>query len=161
MGQLVSDQSVMPRQKILSLLPHCPPMLFIDRVIAISDDNNELVAELDVTAQHCQGHFPEHPVFPGFHVAEALAQAGGLLFLDRHLPSKLHGNPGFVTKTGEIKFQCIVVPGNTIRMVVTFTSIRPFQDKIFGKFSGKAFVGDNPIVTMNDCMLCMQNIISG
>ena len=65
---------------LLSVLPHRPPFLFIDRVVKL-DLFKSIVAERRLRPEEPQfaGHFPHRPIMPGVLVTEALAQTSGLL----------------------------------------------------------------------------------
>ena len=60
--------------KIKEALPHRYPMLLVDRVLEVSED--EIVAPQNVTINEpfFLGHFPDYPVMPGVLIMEALAQ---------------------------------------------------------------------------------------
>lgn len=68
------------RDEILALLPHRPPFLFVDRVIAL-EPGKRIAAERDLRPDepHFEGHFPGRPIMPGVLITEALAQTAGLL----------------------------------------------------------------------------------
>jgi 3-hydroxyacyl-[acyl-carrier-protein] dehydratase len=76
----MAEPTLYDLQRIQKILPHRPPFLFVDRVVAF-DRGVRLVAEmnLDPEAAFFRGHFPQRPIMPGVLVAEALAQTGGLL----------------------------------------------------------------------------------
>lgn len=67
-------------EDLLPLIPHRPPFLFVDRVTVL-DPFQRIVAERALRPEepHFAGHFPGHAIMPGVLVAEALAQASGLL----------------------------------------------------------------------------------
>lgn len=66
--------------QIQKILPHRYPFLLIDRVTDIVA-NESLIGFKNVTIgeQIFQGHFPEHPIYPGVMILEGMAQAGGIL----------------------------------------------------------------------------------
>jgi 3-hydroxyacyl-[acyl-carrier-protein] dehydratase len=65
---------------IKKILPHRHPFLFVDRVLAFEAGVRITAAKkLDPEAAFFAGHFPGRPIMPGVLVAEALAQACGLL----------------------------------------------------------------------------------
>ena len=75
------DNYILPlsRDFIKDYLPHRDPMLFIDNVISLEE--NQIVAEsfVDPKANYFKGHFPDMPVMPGVLIIESVAQAGALL----------------------------------------------------------------------------------
>lgn len=66
--------------EIQKILPHRFPFLLIDRVtellpqVSIEGYKNVTIGE-----QIFQGHFPDHPIYPGVMIIEGMAQAGGVL----------------------------------------------------------------------------------
>lgn len=68
-------QPILDINEILNYLPHRPPFLLIDRVVAI-EPNQSLTAVKNVTINEpfFPGHFPEQPMMPGVLILEALAQ---------------------------------------------------------------------------------------
>src|SRR3954471_15156476 len=105
-------------EEILCLLPHRPPFLFVDRVLSI-EPNQSILAERLLRPEEPQfaGHFPGQPIMPGVLIAEALAQASGLLL---GLSAKLAGGPppaqpkSFFLAATSIKFQHPAVPGDVL-----------------------------------------------
>ncbi|MCY4051651.1 MAG: 3-hydroxyacyl-ACP dehydratase FabZ [Gammaproteobacteria bacterium] len=65
--------------KIRKILPHRYPFLLVDRVLDYQPKES-LTALKNVTANEpfFQGHFPDHPVFPGVLILEALAQSSAI-----------------------------------------------------------------------------------
>ena len=66
--------------EIQKIIPHRYPFLLLDRV-------TDLVAKESITGfknvtigdNIFQGHFPDHPIYPGVMILEGMAQAGGIL----------------------------------------------------------------------------------
>jgi 3-hydroxyacyl-[acyl-carrier-protein] dehydratase len=62
------------------MLPHRYPFLLVDRVTDIKEGKSiEAYLNISITNQVFQGHFPDHPIYPGVLIIEGLAQAGGVL----------------------------------------------------------------------------------
>jgi 3-hydroxymyristoyl/3-hydroxydecanoyl-(acyl carrier protein) dehydratase len=76
----MNDKPLFELEALLSVLPHRPPFLFVDRVREL-EPHQFIVAERALRADEPQfaGHFPGRPIMPGVLVTEALAQTSGLL----------------------------------------------------------------------------------
>ena len=69
--------------KILEALPHRYPMLLVDRVVSISEEEGiHAVKAVSFNEGFFQGHFPGRPIMPGVLQIEALAQAAGILAIE-------------------------------------------------------------------------------
>lgn len=66
--------------EIQKILPHRYPFLLIDRVIDLVPGKSiEGYKNVTIGEQIFQGHFPDHPIYPGVMIIEGMAQAGGVL----------------------------------------------------------------------------------
>ncbi len=66
--------------EIQKILPHRYPLLLIDRVTDIVDNEKLLgYKNVSIGEQVFEGHFPGHPIYPGVMILEGMAQAGGIL----------------------------------------------------------------------------------
>lgn len=66
--------------EIQKILPHRFPFLLIDRVIdLVPQVSIEAYKNITIGEQIFQGHFPDHPIYPGVMIIEGMAQAGGVL----------------------------------------------------------------------------------
>lgn len=64
----------------LDRLPHADPFRFVTRLVtAVADDHARATWSLAGTEPFFAGHFPGNPIVPGVLIAEALAQAAGLV----------------------------------------------------------------------------------
>lgn len=104
-------------QGILDILPHRYPFLLVDRVLEVDDQRIVVLKNVTFNEPHFEGHFPGVPVMPGVLVVEAMAQAGGLLFL-RQVPDR-HGKLIYFTGIDNCKFRRPVTPGDQLLIEVT------------------------------------------
>ena len=106
--------------EILDLIPHRPPFLWVDTIIA--SDSSSIVTEkhIDSDLDIFKGHYPHHPILPGVILCEALFQSGALLIalMMRESSASVEGVP-VITRVEDAKFKRPVAPGDTIRMEVT------------------------------------------
>lgn len=104
---------------IQKLLPHRPPFLLVDRVVAF-EPYKRLVALKGVTMNEpfFAGHFPGAPVMPGVLILEALAQAAALLaMMSLNTQDKLT----YLMGIDGARFRKPVVPGDRLELEVIIT----------------------------------------
>ncbi|MDD5945272.1 MAG: 3-hydroxyacyl-ACP dehydratase FabZ [Clostridia bacterium] len=109
-------------KQIMDIIPHRPPFLLIDRVEEIVE-GEKIVAIKNVTMNEpfFVGHYPGEPVMPGVLIIEAMAQAGAVAILSM---DEFKGKKPFFGAIDKAKFRKKVVPGDTLRLEVTFTKLR-------------------------------------
>ena len=107
-----SSKPFMDTTKIMEILPHRPPFLFIDKIYELNDDLVVGVKNVTIDEDFFKGHFPEYPVMPGVIIIEAMAQMGGILVM-----SKLDDPQNYLTffaKIDKVRFRNKVLPGDTL-----------------------------------------------
>ena len=107
-----SSKPLMDTTKIMEILPHRPPFLFIDKIYELNDDLVIGVKNVTIDEDFFKGHFPEYPVMPGIIIIEAMAQMGGILVM-----SKLDDPQNYLTffaKIDKVRFRNKVLPGDTL-----------------------------------------------
>jgi len=103
---------LMDIHKIMSILPHRPPFLLIDRIIELSDTHVVGMKNVTMNEPFFVGHFPDAPVMPGVLQVEAMAQCGGVLVLNS-VPDPENYLTYFM-KMDKVKFKQKVLPGDTL-----------------------------------------------
>ncbi len=105
-------EPLMDVNKIMSILPHRPPFLFIDRILEMSENHVVGLKNVTMNEPFFVGHFPEAPVMPGVIIIEAMAQTGGILVLST-VPDP-ENYLTFFMKIDGVKFKNKVLPGDTL-----------------------------------------------
>jgi beta-hydroxyacyl-ACP dehydratase FabZ len=117
-------------QAIQDLLPHRYPFLLIDRILELEDMRVVAIKNVTMNEPHFTGHFPGFPVMPGVLIVEAMAQAAGVLVLNRmqNRGDKLV----YLAMIEQARFRKPVVPGDQLRIEVVFHKLKPSVAKIRG-----------------------------
>jgi len=156
----IMDKTVsFTNEDILSILPHRPPFLFVDRVIRLVPDKM-IVTERDLRPEepHFAGHFPGKPIMPGVLVTDALAQTSGLLW---GLSKKSGDRPPqdepeiFFLAAVNMKYTHPAYPGETLRMTAC-------TDRLYGAlhtYAVEASSGRN-LIGKGTLTLAMKGAVS-
>jgi len=109
-------------RRVLETIPHRYPFVMLDRIVEFIG-NDELVAIKNVTINepYFQGHFPGNPVMPGVLQLEAMAQAAGIVMLQR---TGNAGKSAFFVSADKVKFRKPVRPGDQITINAKILKVR-------------------------------------
>ncbi len=122
---------------IRKMLPHRPPFLLVDKVIEISDKHIVAVKNITMNEPFFVGHFPDEPVMPAVLQIEAMAQAGGILVLNKLDEPEKYST--YFLKIDNVRMRRKVIPGDTLIFKLEFmTELR----RGVANMKGVAFVGD-------------------
>ncbi len=101
-------------KEIMEILPHRPPFLLVDRIVAcVPGRSAQGIKCVTMNEPFFTGHFPGQPIMPGVLILEALAQTGAVAALS--LPE----NRGKLAIFGGVKncrFKKQVVPGDVLEL---------------------------------------------
>jgi 3-hydroxyacyl-[acyl-carrier-protein] dehydratase len=128
--------------EIQQILPHRFPFLLIDRVIELNP-NEFIKAYKNVTIgeQIFQGHFPEHPIYPGVMIIEGMAQAGGVLAFKSMCAENqqaIEDKVVYFMSIDNAKFRVPVTPGDKLEYKL---NVLKHRGNIW-VLEGKAYVDD-------------------
>ena len=109
--------TLLDRAAIEARIPHRPPFLFVDRIVALelAGETPALTAEWRVPegSDFFRGHYPENPLTPGVILCEHVFQAGAILLIER-FSEEAGGRVPVLARIERAKFKRIVRPGETL-----------------------------------------------
>ena len=135
--------------EIQKFLPHRFPFLLVDRIVEDSPSRVVGVKNVTVNEWFFQGHFPGRPIMPGVLILEALAQCGGILFLNQE---GTEGKIPFFASIDGAKFRRPVVPGDVLRLELTPITMKKRLCKMKGVASveGQVAAEVEPMCILGD-----------
>ena len=132
-----NDNGEIETENIKKIIPYNEYFLFIDKVLALT--NNKIIAIKDISGKEdfLKGHFVDFPIMPGALTVEGMGQAATLLARS-NIPN--HQTKDVLAyKLKEVKFIAPVLPGNQLKFEIDLVA----QDEKGAIFQGKSFVKEN------------------
>lgn len=130
-------------EEILTLIPHRPPFLWVDRIVSREPGRIETEKLIPADLDLFKGHYPEHPLMPGVLLCEAIFQSGALLIAAAQAGGEGRAGVPVLTRINNAKFRREVHPGDKVAITVTV------REKVGPAWfmSGKLTVGGKTAVT--------------
>ena len=132
--------------EIEAAIPHRPPFLMIDAIVAREADRIVCRKQFREDDWFFAGHYPNLPLVPGVLLCEAALQAGAVLLANISVPSD--GRFPVVTRMNEVRFKNIVWPNDTIEIEVHL--LERLADAYF--FEGKVTCAGKLAVAIGICL---------
>ena len=131
--------------EIQKILPHRYPFLLVDRITDLKEGEYiEGYKNVSINEQVFQGHFPDHPIYPGVMIIEGMAQAGGVLAfksMDNATQEEIENKVVYFMSIDKAKFRAPVTPGD--KLVYKLNVIK--NKGAIWQLDAKAYV-DNKVV---------------
>jgi len=128
--------------EIQKILPHRYPFLLVDRVTELEKGVSiEAFKNVSISEPVFQGHFPDHPIYPGVMIIEGMAQAGGILAFQSSSvedQEEMNDKVVYFMSIDKAKFRSPVTPGD--QLVYKLTVIK--QRGAIWQLSAKAYVAE-------------------
>ncbi|MBE3596993.1 MAG: 3-hydroxyacyl-ACP dehydratase FabZ [Hydrogenibacillus sp.] len=103
-------------EDIQAVIPHRPPFLFVDRILAVEPGvRAEGIKNVSMNEPYFVGHFPQYAVMPGVIIVEALAQVGAFALLSK---DEYRGKLAFFAGIDGVRFRRQVRPGDVLHLAV-------------------------------------------
>lgn len=130
---------------IQNILPHRYPFLLVDRITDLVPGKYvEGYKNVSISEPVFQGHFPDHPIYPGVMIIEGMAQAGGVLAfksMDGATQEEIENKVVYFMSIDKAKFRAPVTPGD--QLVYKINVIK--NKGPVWQLDAKAYVGDKVV----------------
>jgi 3-hydroxyacyl-[acyl-carrier-protein] dehydratase len=126
---------------IRRILPHRYPFLLVDGVTELGETLLRGFKNLSANEEVFQGHFPDHPVYPGVMHIETLAQVGAVWLLNQ--PENV-GKIAYLMTVDNVKIRRPAVPGDRLDVVGEVVRYRGSS----GRVEGHLMVGNQVVSEM-------------
>jgi 3-hydroxyacyl-[acyl-carrier-protein] dehydratase len=139
-------------QDFLETIPHRPPFLFVDRVVASTDECIQTQKDVQPEEPFFAGHYPGRPIMPGVLILESVFQSGAILMGQRQ--QDLGDRIPVVTRVNQVKFKHAVLPGDVMEIEVKLKEW--VEPACF--LSGRVQVKGKTVVTVDFAVMLVEEV---
>lgn len=132
------ESKVLDIMAIKEILPYRYPMLLVDRVKFESEDKVIGLKNLSLNEEFFQGHFPNHPIFPGVLQVEAMEQVAELAVKERLAPTS--DQDLYMKSLSRVKFRKPNNPGDRMIINVEVKKIENGEAEVSASTTNKSGV---------------------
>jgi 3-hydroxyacyl-[acyl-carrier-protein] dehydratase len=103
-------------ESIEQLIPHRPPFLFVDEIVAVGPDTITTRRRVRPEEDFFRGHYPGNPIMPGVLLCESVFQSGCAMVSRQMAASKddLARYTPVLARISDVRFKSIVKPGDEL-----------------------------------------------
>lgn len=134
-------------ETVLRLIPHRPPFLFVDEIVAETAEGLTAKRTLRPEEAFYEGHYPGAPITPGVLLCEAVFQAGALYMARQAEAAGAKPGEGvpLLAKITDVRFRNPVFPGE----IITIDVKKKESLGGFTMMSGSVKSGDKRVLTLD------------
>jgi 3-hydroxyacyl-[acyl-carrier-protein] dehydratase len=103
---------------VTDLIPHRPPFLFVDEIVAETEQGLTGRRTWRADEDFYRGHYPGAPITPGVLLCEAVFQTGAAFLARRAAGQALGAGVPLLAKISDVRFRTPVFPGETVLIEV-------------------------------------------
>lgn len=135
---------------ITQYLPHRPPFLFADAIVAEAEDSLTTRLHVRPDFDFFKGHYPGNPIMPGVLISEAVFQAGSILMarLAQRDGAGPKGGTPVLVRIENARFRSVVRPGDEL----TITAKVKERAGAFTFMTGSVKAGDRRVMNVDFCV---------
>jgi len=139
---------------ILESIPHREPFLFVDRIVAETENSIETEKQVKPDEPFFAGHYPGRPLMPGVLICESVFQSGAAL-MGREVAPVPAGRVPMVSRINNVKLKHPVLPGDLMKIEVKL------KERVGPAYymSGKVTVRNKVALTLEFTVLLVEDAV--